>query len=431
MTPPPRNRHVRRAVFRAASIALLAIGVHACDPFGIFWSPDHWGKNNVIVPGRATKITWGGKQHQLRAQVPGQPTLFVGAYLQGNFHRLRLFLMDFDTFQATAVHDIFSPSQQGTTLLGDCGDEGCSMVGGDMGAYDPDVISFGNKTWIAFECEQLWSTTEGPLSPRRHSTCLGPVDLSQPNGLDLANTVVAVRGEFDVQTGIRHSASMPKLLSHNDKAYLYWTVVHGDFAKLTTRGVELALSPDGLRLLPKNAGGSLATIDSYSSDSEEVWGVEINSSSDTYPRSNAIADVTHVFSAAGTVYALGSVGGAGCKKPYEWSTSSGCYRLAIAKSASPLGHRIFNTDQVPDSDLPDNSAERPRVISTPKGWMIVAQFRLSLFPGGDDPSSFLELPGTAESCGPDCVAPEAYWVLGLPLFPASPQAAVTDYLTLP
>jgi len=94
-------------------------------------------------------------------------------------------------------------------------------------AYDPYVEWHDGRQWLAFECggptfQEL--REEMNLHNSSVSICMGP--LTKNNELDLNQTRVLVAGGGGIEEPYaKRSASVPKLLSHAGRLFLYWTSV--------------------------------------------------------------------------------------------------------------------------------------------------------------------------------------------------------------
>lgn len=157
---------------------------------------------------------------------------------------------------------------------------------------------------------------------------------------------------------------------------------------ITTRGAELEVNGGYLAV----KGRSTPIKPDDPTFSVEVWGTVENDA-----RQNSVADVFQVYTDGSSVYALAAVGGwnkalfpswesrvandpredAMCLTPA--SKVAGCYRLAIARSPSPLATRGFNvpsaqdsTRRVDDGVLPANPQEYSRVMVLPTGETVIA-----------------------------------------------------------
>ena len=118
-----------------------------------------------------------------------------------------------------------------------------------------------------------------------------------------------------------------------------------------------------------------------------------------------------------------SVGGGDCRDPFHPTVSTGCYRLAIARSNSPLGFHLFDADRIPDGDLPSNPAAYARFIGHPDGRLLVFAFFVPPIWTPAGPGNFLDL---APFNSPQSEAVGT--LLAFPLDPKSPMPAIADYV---
>ncbi|MBK8010292.1 MAG: DUF4214 domain-containing protein [Deltaproteobacteria bacterium] len=245
-------------------------------------------------------------------------------------------------------------------------------------AYDPSTVVFGGQRWVAFECHGVGF---GPMA----ASCAGALS-------DDGRTVDRNRLSILVDGGNAnasdwsnvYSASVPKLLVHQGRLYLYWTALHarsnGPWIDITTRGIELEVKSTG-RLGIKGRGSAIKPNDP---SSVEVWGLVDNDN-----RQNSVADAFQIYSDGQSVYAIAAVGGWNKASFPGYQTRSpgdsreslmcihpespvtGCYRLAIARSNSPLERRGFNstdpTRRVADAVLPANPQEYTRLFTYSNG----------------------------------------------------------------
>ena len=215
-------------------------------------------------------------------------------------------------------------------------------------AYDPSVMTYRGEHWLAFECY-------GPNFRGSAAVCMSPLDLNR--GIDTSRLYVAVEGRsVDPGDEAHTSASVPKLLSFDGRAFLYWTAVRirkadNVWLGLTVRGVELAPDSDGRRVVANDYGPGMPSNHSLA---VEVMGPEPGSQ---------LADAYEIRKIGSAFYLFGSSGE--CLVPS--ARTPGCYHLTIRKSRVPLGRHIFNRDRVPDSALPSNPVQYMRVMETPQG----------------------------------------------------------------
>jgi hypothetical protein len=327
------------------------------------------------------------------AQVPNQPTIFIGrqqitadgllAGLTGDndcsggdpgnerrakpFNRWALVLDSFDweTRQFTIIKPLVDTSLDPRT-----GISRAAVTGGPMrgliirSAYDPSAVEFKGKVIVAFECTAENGTGYGI---RETSSCVGVYD-PQSRSIDMRTVTVAVSGERRGES--YEVASVPRLLVFEGKLYLYWaasTIQAGKIVRSAARGAELQLR-NGIALV-RGAGNRIVTpLDDAST---EVWSTEGS------PSTNLIANIMSL-----TVFpdrpdsflVLAVLGGGDCQTPA--GRSSGCFRLAIARSSAPVQARGFNSAPRQWKGLPSNPVEYPTLVRDRKGqWWLLGHFR--------------------------------------------------------
>ncbi|MCA9581984.1 MAG: hypothetical protein KC416_09330, partial [Myxococcales bacterium] len=299
------------------------------------WSKSSFGQGTLLGLDQSTEVYAPGCNATRWTQV-GATNTFLGRQLiaggcQGPHWKLVKARMDWQAGSFTDVADFLVPNKTpiappGFTL---------------NTTYDPSAIVFEGETWVAFECT-------GGGFPSGASTCLGPLQGGQ---LDLARSFVAVRA--DVDGDHRRSASVPKLVVHRNRAYLYWTIMYKDTSRsqdpivnITTRGIELVRESSGnQRLLP---GGRSPPISTTHPDSYPVWPLGDTDKTDT------ILDTFDVKSDGVFVYAVAARGGTeACNVPSTAGPIAGCYRVMISRSPRAMGHHIFGRDMLPTADIED------------------------------------------------------------------------------
>ncbi len=182
-----------------------------------------------------------------------------------------------------------------------------------------------------------------------------PLDLER--GIDTSRLYIAVEGRSQDPSDEAHpSASVPKLLSFDGRAFLYWTIVRvrksdNAWLDLTGRGIELVPEDGGSRLVPNGYGVKMPSNHPLA---VEVMGPEPDSQ---------LADAYEIRKIGSEFYLFGSIGN--CLTPTDHTP--GCYRLTIRKSREPLGRHIFNRDRVAEGLLPSNPVQYMRLMETPTG----------------------------------------------------------------
>ncbi len=346
------------------------------------WDSVHYAKDSTLNNAGAIRVTIADGDY-VRAQVPGYPDYFMGRKVLRNTdetwsYGLVLRKMDWDRHTLALDHVVFKADPY-PYALGDS-----NRIGGGLGAYDPDIISFNGELWVAFECVHLgflWSNHETIFIEPIYSVCMGALDLVHGIGTaTLTRTYVAVEGQRG-PNGNYYSASVPRLLAYQGRAYLYWTAAQYQPApshkwiNLTIRGTELKINQYH-QLMPMRANGSFGSVHSSSSaETTEVWGLNAND-----PSSNVTADGYQMMTDGTWIYAVGALGGDGgtsgtitCLTPD--GLSSGCYRLSIARSKQPLAVDTFNADILPSVQLPSNPVSYGFFFRDPHGtYLFMAGF---------------------------------------------------------
>lgn len=318
---------------------------------------DLWGNTavtNFFDPSRAIPVITHGCNTFAYAQVADMGSQLVGRRLQnaandcsGSTWQLDLTNMNWNTNVISPVGSLFTPP--------------ISIEGGARTittAYDPHIVKYNGELWVAFECHGInFSYTV--------SSCIGPLNLS--SGLDPARTYAVILGNSYLNSdSYAYSGSVPKLVAHQGRLYLYWTAVkmlisNGAWQNITTRGIELEQESSGLRRLwPK---GISHAVEANHPSSVEVLGL----ASDTL--SNRAADTFDAQSDGVYIYITAGIGGDGCINP--WSSSQGCYRLYISRTQRPLATNAFRDDPVDLSLLPTNPQEYSRFFIDSTGTLNV------------------------------------------------------------
>lgn len=217
-------------------------------------------------------------------------------------------------------------------------------------AYDPAVMIYRGERWLAFECH-------GRNFRGSVAICMSPLDLER--GIDRNRLYIAVEGVSYIKDDEAHaSASVPKLLSYDNRAFIYWTSVRirksdNVWLGLTVKGIELVPTPDNKLIAPKGFGQRMPSNHPLAL---EVMGPEPGGRQ---------ADAYEVRKVGSAFYLLGS--SSNCLVPL--APISDCYRLTIRKSNDPLGHHIFNEVRISSTDLPPNPVQYMHLMETPTGQM--------------------------------------------------------------
>lgn len=237
-------------------------------------------------------------------------------------------------------------------------------------AYDPSVMIYRGEQWLAFECY-------GPNFRGSVAVCMTPLNLER--GIDTSRLYIAVEGRSrDPNDEAHASASVPKLLSVDGRAFLYWTMVRvrksdGAWLGLTERGIELAPEGGGNRLVPNGYGVNMPSNHPLA---VEVMGPEPGSQ---------LANAYEIRKIGSEFYLFGSIGD--CLIPT--ARTPGCYRLTIRKSREPLGLHIFNRDRVAEGALPSNPVQYMRLMETSTGQLrLLGQMLPPTDAGGSEPVGY-------------------------------------------
>ena len=161
-----------------------------------------------------------------------------------------------------------------------------------------------------------------------------------------------------------YSASVPKLLAYKHKAYIYWDRIKSRLAvrhklvDLSAWGVEIKKGSDGKFWAVGSAGQTGRSIASNDRAAVEVFGVDPQD-----PRYDGIADLFQTITDGQRIYITGARGSRGCSVP--GSLVAGCYQLTIGEATNPLGYHAFNQNLIPDTYVPESSAEYYRFVYRP------------------------------------------------------------------
>jgi hypothetical protein len=343
-------------------------------------------------------------------QVPGNPDLFIGrltvagpgACDESQGYKLIVASMDWSTHRLTVVNqDLFAPSQ--------------TIEGGYRidSAYDATLLWAHDELWVTFECAGAGLGA---------SSCMGPIVTSGDQTgaswrIDPARTTLVVAADNPAPSGEFYSASVPKVFAWHGEAYLYYSVVHANVAgyqtHVVTRGIELRWDAASHRFWEFQSNGPIRASDWHS--------VEVMKPDPGDPLSNQVTDGFGVYTDGppgneSSIYMTGALGGntnqsciasPGGINP---TTSLGCYREFIARSATPLGDALLNDYRVADRALPQNGNQYLRRYWDPTfGWSLMAQY-LPAAPGtpwNAWPPGFWGYPTDLTSLGYELTHP--YW----------------------
>jgi hypothetical protein len=345
-----------RSVVAIIAWALLPLASHAAPTRSV------WADARIIAAPGCNAVAF--------SQLPGETNQFVGRFLLDakgqipkgfamdcsggakNRWALTLNSLDWGTGRMTAQKAVLDTSTDPAT-----GRPRAKITGGPFAgayiesAYDPSVVTYRGEVLVSFECIL---PNGGSYGVDGTSTCVGVYDRGTQS-IDLSRTTVAVSGHH---VGGRFIAgAVGKLLVWRGGLYVYWSSLvvdgaNGKFQGSTTRGAQLALSPQGW-VVP-DQGGKVVLADT----GPVVWGPVAGD-----PLSDTIVDVRQLWSYHGSIYALAALGGSGCSGPQDGQP--GCFRLAAARATQPLGVGVFH--QVNGVALPTNPEEYGSVVRDPTG----------------------------------------------------------------
>ena len=216
-----------------------------------------------------------------------------------------------------------------------------------------------DATVVATDAGELWVSFESAGQGFPTSSCAGPLTSGpiEATSLDLSRTSIVVLGTPHA------AASVPKLLSLTGSLYLYfdWFLLGPGY--LQQMGVAVSIDAQGMMW----AMGHSDSMSLNDPDAVLLWRPSPRSSA----IDNAIADVFMVTADLGGnssfVFALGAVGGEGCRAPTV--TPAGCYRAAVARSNFPLGEGAFQELQLDPNGtiLPANAMEYFKAMTVSGG----------------------------------------------------------------
>lgn len=228
-------------------------------------------------------------------------------------------------------------------------------------AYDPSLVSYRGTDYVAFECIV---SNGGAYGVDGTSGCIGVYDPVKQE-VDLGRTQVIVSGFHGPDQNIFHAAAVPQLLVFQDRLYLYWSalnIVDGKFQSSAERGAELEADAAGVAV--KGSRGRLVrSMDEPAT--VEVWAPQPGD-----PLSDTAVDARAAWASGSSVVAVAGKGGSGCAAPD--GPQRGCFRLAMVRSAQPMGWHVFNQAQPVKLELPSNPEEYTTVMRDPRGkvWLL-------------------------------------------------------------
>jgi len=290
------------------------------------------------------------------SQVPDHPNFLIGRNLEPCNSSGRWYLsigeMNWATQQLEEVRRLF---------------EGPQTIRGNyrlIDAYDPHVYKRSDgSTWLAFECQYDLPTTGV-------GSCMGRLltPSGDPNTWSIDPNSLSLVVQHGAGGGYRYSASVPKVVQFGGEDYLYYSAVRIDSNNVWrppfhTYGIKLHQVDGAFFEYSSNSpiqsvvGGGTTT---------QVWAANPQ---DPY-LGNEVADGFAVWTEGPYLYMTGGQGGSGCivqsaSGGFNGSTNIGCYRLAIARTTTPLEPQAFNYSLVSDLELPTNVAQYAAPVKDP------------------------------------------------------------------
>lgn len=221
-------------------------------------------------------------------------------------------------------------------------------------ANDVTVAKVNGQYYVAFECHgEGFGDGAASCAVRMY---LDPADNKYK--IDKSTLSVIVKGK--VEGSIVHSASVPKIVSHKGRTYIYWTHLLADyslpntgniadyFLGATIVGVEVGLINGKLRA--KSSSGTFADHPIDANDrsiSVEVMGKD----------NNHFKQSVDAFQILSKGDQLMMVGAAAKTCAYPKKDTPDCYKLFFAHSKDPLLYRGFNAQVATFSGLPTYPTE--------------------------------------------------------------------------
>lgn len=342
----------------ASKYELLINANRPPSPYSVFWSEEHLFKNDLIMPDDFIKsYDYRGCNAVRFYPIPKQ----IGYY----FQRTGIHLKDKNqpcSFQEFGIRiaqlnesvqpPLFKPGAfvfaPPPPTVGINFTKGKFKV--DSG-YDQSAVIYNNEIWIAFECYGNARALGGMLGfsmgfdkakSDTVSACIAPYNpISQQ--IDASRGTIPILGGSTLP-GDPHtfSTSVPKLLVHKGRIYLYWSMTEVDrhtskWYKVSIQGIELEQERSGQKRLWGKGflGKEILANDPATS---EVWG------SGKQPDDNTLVDAYQLVSDDEYVYILGNTGGSGCVSPID--PIEGCYQFSISRSHTPLGKDVFTRNKL-------------------------------------------------------------------------------------
>jgi len=326
------------------------------SPLSVFWSEDYRCKNNLFtIEDIQGPFDYRGCNAVRFYPIPSQSDSYFQRFGY-NFKEHN----DDCSFQQWGIRishinsEVVPPLFEPKSVVFAPPPEGVPFSGGkfkvDIG-YDQSAIIFNNEIWVAFEC---YGNAEGKggsvgfgtgfdqVKSDSVASCIAPYNPSTRRIDYSRGTIPILGGSYKPGDAFGYSASVPKLLAHKERLFLYWSSAKFNrktlkWQQVSVRGIELEQESDGLKRLW--AKGSLdKEIMANDPSTWEVWSL----GQQAYD--NSLADAFQFISDGNYVYALGAIGGQGCLGPAD--AIKGCYQFSISRSHSALGNGIFTRNKI-------------------------------------------------------------------------------------
>ncbi len=328
------------------------------SPYSVFWSKEHRCKNDLLMPNDFIKqYDYRGCNSVRFYPIPKQR----GHYFQRfgihfkdkndpcSFQELGIRVAE---LKETAHPPLFQPGA--FVFAPPPPPVGMDFTGGKFkvdSGYDQSAVIYNNEIWTAFECYGNSRGLGGKLGfgmgfyqakSDTVSACIAPYN-PMLQKIDASRGTIPILGGSTVP-GDAHtfSASVPKLLVHKGRIYLYWSTTEvdrhsGKWYKISIRGIELEQEHGGQkRLWAKGFIGK--EIIANNPVTSEVWAPGQQSDD------NTLVDAYQLVSDDEYVYILGNTGGSGCVSPID--PIEGCYQFSISRSHTPLGKGVFTRNKL-------------------------------------------------------------------------------------
>lgn len=333
------------------------------------------------VGSNATPLTLPGCNASAFAQLPGDPSLFIGRQLltadgqlappaQANdcsggnpenskigksYNRWSLMLDRFDwkSGRFEVVKPLLDTSIDPRTGVSRAQIRGGPLSGAIIrSAYDPSVAVHNGTYYISYECTLQ---NGGRFHVYGTSSCISVYD-PRSRTIDLARTTVLVSGV--VQPDYTWAAAIPQLLERSGRLYVYWSAgMRRDGQVIDWRVRAAELEPSGAVVSVRGSSGPVPATTPLATD---VWQRQPGNRTGGF-----ILDVFGTVDRNGGLYVFYASGGPGCTSPS--GTTPGCYHLSIARV-----DRFVRRDALDDAnpvmlDLPTNPVEYAIPVRDPSG----------------------------------------------------------------